>query len=88
MAAARKTKRKAASMTKKTASLFEEIERSGVPDSDISHWNSDLYLRVTPETTAIIDGYEFKNQVSTFIDEIDGKPWYEVPFAYDPAWNR
>lgn len=47
MAAARKTKRKAASMTKKTASLFEEIERSGVPDSDISHWNSDLYLRVT-----------------------------------------
>jgi antirestriction protein len=88
MAAARKTKRKAASMTKKTASLFEEIERSGVPDSDISHWNSDLYLRVTPETTAIIDGYDFKNQVSTFIDEIDGKPWYEVPFAYDPAWNR
>lgn len=88
MAAARKTKRKAASMTKKAASLFEEIERSGVPDSDISHWNSDLYLRVTPETTAIIDGYEFKNQVSTFIDEIDGKPWYEVPFAYDPAWNR
>ena len=88
MAAARKTKRKAASMTKKTASLFEEIERSGVPDSDISHWNSDLYLRVTPETTAIIDGYEFKNQVSTFIDEIDGNPWYEVPFAYDPAWNR
>ena len=88
MAAARKTKRKAASMTKKAASLFEEIERSGVPDSDISHWNSDLYLRVTPETTAIIDGYEFKSQVSTFIDEIDGKPWYEVPFAYDPAWNR
>lgn len=43
---------------------------------------------MTPETTAIIDGYEFKNQVSTFIDEIDGKPWYEVPFAYDLAWNR
>lgn len=87
MAGRRNQKRKASAMTSsvKFATLYDEL--TSVPDSDIDHWNSDLYLRKTPETEAIIDGYEFKGQVTTFVDEIDGDVWYEIPFAYDPAWS-
>lgn len=82
-------KRKAAAMTasvKKAQSLYEQTVN--IPDSDIDHWNSDLYLRKTPETETLIDGYEYKNQVTTFVDEIDGDVWYDIPFAYDPEWEH
>lgn len=32
--------------------------------------------------------YEFKNNVTTFKDNTTGAIWYDVPFAYDPYWNK
>jgi len=26
--------------------------------------------------------------VTRFTNNIDGKPWYDVPFAYMPFWDR
>ena len=58
------------------------VRAAGIPAEHIDHWQSDLYLKVTPETTALVDKYRSKNHVTKFIDDIDHEPWYEVPFAY------
>ena len=52
-----------------------------MPPEHIDHWCSDLYLKVTPTSEALIDNYEFKNLVRIFRDQIEGKPWYDIPFA-------
>lgn len=59
--------------------LIKDID----PD-DIDHHQSDLYLRKTPETTAIIKQLPpgVSSMVTTFIDPIDHVRWYEIPFAY------
>ena len=51
---------------------------------EIDHHCSDLYCKVTPASRAIIDRYQFKNLVTTFIDNIDHELWYEIPFSYNP----
>lgn len=58
------------------------VRAAGIPAEHIDHWQSDLYLKVTPETTALVNKYRSKNHVTKFIDNIDHEPWYEVPFAY------
>lgn len=48
---------------------------------------SDLYLKVTPISTALIEQYDFKENVKKFIDNIDHEPWYEIPFANTDWWE-
>jgi hypothetical protein len=55
---------------------------SNLPARDIDHHRSDLYLRVTPASTVLVNEYEFKNQVTTFKDNIEHVLWYDIPFAY------
>ena len=62
--------------------FMSAVRAAGIPAEHIDHWQSDLYLKVTPETTALVNKYRSKNNVTKFIDDIDHKPWYEVPFAY------
>ena len=57
-----------------------------LPASDIDHHYSDLYLKLSKESAAIVSGYEYKNQVHLFVSQIDGCAWYDVPFAYLPYW--
>lgn len=49
---------------------------------DISHWCSDLYLRVTDRSRALVNSYDYSKHVTTFVDNIDNELWYEIPFAY------
>ena len=42
----------------------------------------DLYLKVTPVSQQLIKDYEFKENVTTFVDQIDHVRWYDIPFAY------
>ena len=49
---------------------------------DIDHHYSDLYLRVTDKSRELVNEYDYKNLVTTFIDNIDHVLWYEIPFAY------
>lgn len=62
--------------------FMSAVRAAGIPAEHIDHWQSDLYLKVTPETTALVNKYRYKNHVTKFIDNIDHEPWYEVPFAY------
>lgn len=66
-------------------SIYEQMKLANVP---LSHHESDLYAKVTPESRAIISTYEFKKNVTTFASQIDHDLWYDIPFAFDPFWKR
>ena len=72
-------------MTITSAQLYEKIVAAGIQHD--SH-ESDLYIPVTPETTKLVSEYEFRTNVQRFTSQIDGKPWYDIPFAYQPAWEK
>ena len=59
-----------------------------LPASDIDHHESDLYLKISKESAAIVSGYEYKNLVSVFVSPLDGCAWYDIPFAYIPYWSE
>ena len=56
-------------------------------EKDIDHYNSDLYLRVNSISKKLIKEYNFKENVETFVDEIDHELWYDIPFAYLPFYK-
>jgi hypothetical protein len=58
----------------------EEIDANGC-------CGSDLFLKVTPVSTALIKQYDFKKNVTTFVDAINHELWYEVPFANTDWWE-
>jgi hypothetical protein len=49
---------------------------------DIAHHESDLYLRKNEISDQLVNEYEFKQNVTTFRDNIDHVLWYEIPFQY------
>ena len=61
----------------------EELLQIGVPATNIDHHRSDLYVRVTPLTKKWLESYKYKNNVTTFISNIEPHDlWYDVPFGY------
>jgi hypothetical protein len=66
--------------------IYEEMKRLGV---EIDHHESDLYVPVTPETTALVKQYKFRENVKCFRSCIEPRvPWYDIPFAYQPFWDK
>jgi hypothetical protein len=65
------------------SSLYKDLVRAGIPTD---HHESDLYVLDTSEAREAIKkyGYKFK----TFTSNIDGKRWIDVPFAYEPFWEK
>ena len=55
-----------------------------LPAEDLDHHASDLYVRKTEKSTEIINKLNNKALLTTFIDNIEGKEWYELPFCYNP----
>jgi len=66
-------------------SIYADMKATGV---EMDHHESDLYVPVTDATRAIVAEYEFRTNVTTFYSQIDKKPWYDIPFAYLPYWER
>ena len=64
--------------------VYQQMEEAGI-ETDSHH--GDLYVPVTPETTAIVQAWEFAGNVTRFQSQIDGSPWYDIAFAYDPWWD-
>lgn len=48
---------------------------------------SDLFLKVTPVSTELIQQYDFKENVRKFWDAIDHERWYEIPFGNCDWWE-
>ena len=61
-----------------------EVAVKMLPAEDIGHHASDLYIRKTPESTALLKRMRYRNSglLTTFRSNIDGDIWYELPFCY------
>ena len=59
-----------------------------LPASDIDHDNNgtDLYLKVSEASEALVASYDFRGNVERFVSPLDGCAWFDIPFAYTPAW--
>jgi len=69
-------------------SVHQQMLAAGV---EIDHHESDLYAKVCPESTRIleeagiaVDGHSAR----TFTSQVDGEQWYDLPFRYEPFWDR
>lgn len=58
-----------------------------LPPEDIDHHASDLYLRKTPASTALVERLTTKVLLSTF-KSWDGSVWYDLPFCFTPYWEN
>ncbi len=73
--------------------LYDELVAAGVP---VDSHESDLYAKVTPTSTAIINRALAEDRIRTrprmFPNEQQPKGqrelWYDIPFMYSPFWRR
>jgi hypothetical protein len=74
-------------------SLYTDLLAAGVP---LENHRSDLYAKVTPASRRIIAAYQDERTrqghqralITMFVSEIDREAWYDIPFAFDPFWER
>ena len=64
--------------------IYEQMIKNQVP---VGNHESDLYAKVTPMSTLIINEYEHRQNVKTFKNNVDKTLWYDIPFAFDPFWK-
>jgi hypothetical protein len=64
--------------------IYEDLKDAGV---ELDHHESDLYAKVNPTSRKIVEAYKFRGNVTVFSNQIDGSPWYDIPFAYRPWWE-
>lgn len=73
---------------------MQRLLDAGYPESDCFHHGSDLYVFVTPLTTAVIEswckehGFDMDWHCPKFKDQITGKTMYDCAFSYDPFWEN
>ena len=67
--------------------IYEAVLRV-LPASDIDHNSigTDLYLKVSEKSEEIVARYDYKFIVEKFRSPLDGCLWFDIPFAYTPAW--
>jgi len=59
-----------------------------IAGQEIDSHESDLYVKVTDRSQEIVDVFEFKSNVKTFVSQIDGCLWFDIPFSYLPFWEK
>ncbi len=64
-------------------SLYRDLVAAGIP---LDSHESDLYALATPEAVAIVT--RSREYFESFISELDGRRWLDVPFAFEPWWER
>ena len=73
-----------------TKPLLQTLLEAGYPKEDVYNHCSDLYVYVTPLTTSVINkwfaeaGLKKAVFVSTFRDNITGRPMYDIAFQWYP----
>ena len=69
--------------------LYDECVKRGIP---IANHESDLYIPCTEETRLLLlhYGHDRRGKLATaetFINQVEGGRWYDVPFGYAPFWR-
>ncbi len=66
--------------------IYEQAKELGI---EISHHESDLYIPVNDKTRELVKKHRANGgSATTFTSQIDGKPWYDIPFHYSPWWEQ
>lgn len=65
--------------------IYTEAKKLGIPMD--SH-ESDLYLKVTPESTELVKKYDKNGIANRFTSQIDFTAWYDLPFMFTPFWEN
>ena len=65
--------------------IYKELKEANI---NLDCHESDLYAIVCDISSAIIAKYPFKSNITRFRSEIDGKIWFDIPFAYAPFWEK
>jgi len=69
--------------------IFEQVIEAGIP---FNNHCSDLYIPVTTDTAKLLrkcaKENNYTSMITQFTSNIDGKLWYDIPFAYDPYWAK
>ena len=58
-----------------------------LPACDIDHHASDLYIKRTHDSVALVRRLDNRALLSVFRDA-DGVAWYELPFCFSPYWEN
>ena len=61
---------------------------AALPACGIDHHASDLYLKRTPASAALLGRLDNTTLLSVFRSQIDGRIWYELPFCFTPFWEN
>ena len=64
-------------------SMKELLLEAGVKSEDIRTWCSDIYVKSTEASRAVLETYRFKNNVKPFVSRLDKTQWFDIPFAYN-----
>lgn len=64
--------------------LYQELLQAGF---EMGNHCSDLYVPVNIVSTMIIAKHP-QCFAQKFVSRLDGKLWYDIPFAYEPFWER
>ena len=66
--------------------IYQRIVAAGIPHAN---HESDLYVPDTPEVRRIIEEVKHHTQCcfSSFINQVEGGTWLDIPFAYDHWWE-
>lgn len=72
-------------MSRTKKDLYTALTEAGIPTAN---HESDLYFKFTPHSMQILDKYPLEaGNAKRFTNNIDGKIWVDVPFAYTPFWE-
>lgn len=73
----------------KRPTLYQRLVAAGV---EIDHWQSDLQFPDTKVTRRIVDEAMadgvLLRKPEPFRNSVDGKPWLEANFQFDPFWEK
>lgn len=72
------------------ATLFQELTAAGC---EVGNHESDLHVKVCEKAEIIIVFHVLLpgstlQMPNKFVSNIDGEIWYDIPFAYDPFWQK
>ena len=68
--------------------IREHLLELGMKPEEIDNHCSDLYVLKNFISDKFVSEYEFKQNVKTFVDDIDHVLWYEIPFAYTEYYQK
>ena len=68
--------------------IKEQLLELGMKPEEIDSHCSDLYVLKNSISDKFVSSYEFKQNVKSFRSELDGKIWYEIPFAYTEYYKN